>query len=65
MLEQNLKKYRISKNEYDSICELLKRPPENLEWAVFSALWSEHCSYKRCVGVCVARHLKGDWAPVS
>lgn len=46
MLEQNLKKYRISKNEYDSICELLKRPPENLEWAVFSALWSEHCSYK-------------------
>ncbi|MCH2533261.1 MAG: phosphoribosylformylglycinamidine synthase subunit PurL [Bdellovibrionales bacterium] len=46
MLEQNLKKYRISKAEYETICDLLGRSPEGLEWAVFSALWSEHCSYK-------------------
>lgn len=25
---------------------LLKREPSNVEWALFSALWSEHCSYK-------------------
>lgn len=38
--------YRISKNEYGLICDLLGRPPQGLEWPLFSALWSEHCSYK-------------------
>ncbi|MBX9768952.1 MAG: phosphoribosylformylglycinamidine synthase subunit PurL [Bdellovibrionales bacterium] len=41
-----LKKYRLSGHEYDQICTLLKRPPQGVEWALFSALWSEHCSYK-------------------
>lgn len=45
-LKEKLKKYRISTSEYDLICGLLDRAPEGVEWALFSALWSEHCSYK-------------------
>ena len=45
-LELKLKRYRISQAEYHKICELLGRPPRSVEWALFSALWSEHCSYK-------------------
>lgn len=45
-LEQKLKTYRLNRGEYDQICKLLGRAPEGVEWALFSALWSEHCSYK-------------------
>lgn len=49
-VDQNLldkfKKYRINQKEYDMICGILKREPQGVEWALFSALWSEHCSYK-------------------
>ena len=45
-LEKKLKHYRISKSEYERIEQMLGRPPEGVEWALFSALWSEHCSYK-------------------
>lgn len=45
-LAAKLKKYRINEGEYKKICELLKREPQGVEWALFSALWSEHCSYK-------------------
>tara|TARA_B110001454_G_scaffold219156_1_gene250494 strand:+ start:19854 stop:21968 length:2115 start_codon:yes stop_codon:yes gene_type:complete len=45
-LTEKLKHYRISQNEYERITGLLGRPPQGLEWALFSALWSEHCSYK-------------------
>lgn len=41
-----LKTYRLNEAEYDQICGLLKRDPNDIEWALFSALWSEHCSYK-------------------
>lgn len=41
-----LTQYRLSQAEYDQICSRLGRAPEGVEWAVFSALWSEHCSYK-------------------
>lgn len=45
-LQKKLQHYRINKDEYDRICQILNRPPEGVEWALFSALWSEHCSYK-------------------
>jgi len=49
-LAGKLKHYRISQKEHDRACELLGREPreslKGLEWALFSALWSEHCSYK-------------------
>lgn len=52
-LREKLGYYRISESEYNLICDLLGRPPQGLEWALFSALWSEHCSYKSS-----RRHLK-------
>ena len=44
--KKKLKTYRLSESEYHKICDLLKREPRSVEWALFSALWSEHCSYK-------------------
>ncbi len=43
---QKLKHYRISADEYELIKKLLGREPKPIEWPLFSALWSEHCSYK-------------------
>lgn len=40
------KHYRINAEEYHKICGLLGHAPQGVEWALFSALWSEHCSYK-------------------
>lgn len=45
-LKRKLKTYRLSESEYHKICDLLEREPRSVEWALFSALWSEHCSYK-------------------
>lgn len=45
-LENKLKTYRLNKEEYARIEKLLGRAPQGVEWALFSALWSEHCSYK-------------------
>ncbi|MBX3035137.1 MAG: phosphoribosylformylglycinamidine synthase subunit PurL, partial [Bdellovibrionaceae bacterium] len=38
--------YRLNAAEYELITKLLGHPPQGIEWALFSALWSEHCSYK-------------------
>lgn len=46
LLGEKLKKYRLTENEYERIKSLLKREPLEIEWPLFSALWSEHCSYK-------------------
>lgn len=46
MLEKKLKHYRISQDEYQLIKDKMGREPKGVEWALFSALWSEHCSYK-------------------
>lgn len=45
-LSKNKKFYRISNSEYELIEKILGRAPKGVEWALFSALWSEHCSYK-------------------
>ena len=36
----------LSKEELKKIVSLLGRKPSSIEQALFSALWSEHCSYK-------------------
>ena len=36
----------LKKEEYDEICRRLKRLPNDVELLLFSAMWSEHCSYK-------------------
>ena len=45
-LETKLKHYRLSAAEHKRIAGLLGREPQGIEWALFSAMWSEHCSYK-------------------
>lgn len=53
-IQAKLKHYRINENEHRRIAGLLGREPQGVEWALFSAMWSEHCSYKSS-----RVHLKG------
>jgi phosphoribosylformylglycinamidine synthase II len=36
----------LTGSEYELICEKLGREPNDVELAMFSLLWSEHCAYK-------------------
>ena len=45
-IEEVLKNHKLSLADYAHIKEILKREPNLLEIGVFSAMWSEHCSYK-------------------
>ena len=36
----------MSQDEFDNLCAILGRRPEPAELAMFSVMWSEHCSYK-------------------
>jgi phosphoribosylformylglycinamidine (FGAM) synthase-like enzyme len=44
--EAILKKHKINKEEYSKIISLIGREPNLVELGIFSAMWSEHCSYK-------------------
>lgn len=44
--EISLKKHKISTEEYLKIINFLGREPNLVELGIFSAMWSEHCSYK-------------------
>ncbi len=46
MMTENLKKYRLTSEEYELAKKSLGRELKDIEWPLFSALWSEHCSYK-------------------
>ena len=41
-----LKKHKINGAEYERIRKIIGRAPTMSELGVFSAMWSEHCSYK-------------------
>src|SRR4051795_11979297 len=36
----------LTRTEYELICDKLARAPNQVELAMFSLLWSEHCAYK-------------------
>ena len=36
----------LTDDEFDAVVALLERPPTELELAMYSVMWSEHCSYK-------------------
>src|SRR3954465_9824251 len=36
----------LTRAEYDLVCDKLGRAPNQVELAMFSLLWSEHCAYK-------------------
>ena len=46
-LDEVLKNHKLSKPEYEDILRILEgRHPNIVEIGIFSAMWSEHCSYK-------------------
>jgi phosphoribosylformylglycinamidine synthase len=38
--------HSLSEEEYENIVKILNREPNYVEIGIFSAMWSEHCSYK-------------------
>ena len=45
-LKSMLKRHKISSEEFEKILKIIGRSPSLSELGVFSAMWSEHCSYK-------------------
>jgi len=45
-IEEVLKSHKLSQADYTHILEILGREPNLVEIGIFSAMWSEHCSYK-------------------
>lgn len=45
-LNEVLKAHKLTQDDYQNILSILGREPNLLEIGVFSAMWSEHCSYK-------------------
>jgi phosphoribosylformylglycinamidine synthase len=44
--EELVKEHNLSSEEYARILKILGREPNLVELGIFSAMWSEHCSYK-------------------
>ena len=53
-IEKQLANHKLSLDDYDHIKRILGREPNLVELGIFSAMWSEHCSYKSS-----KVHLKG------
>jgi phosphoribosylformylglycinamidine synthase len=53
-IETQLANHKLSQLDYTHIKEILGREPNLVELGIFSAMWSEHCSYKSS-----KVHLKG------
>lgn len=45
-LSQVLKQHKLTQEDYAKILDILGREPNLVELGIFSAMWSEHCSYK-------------------
>lgn len=44
--DEVLKNHKLSTKDYENIKSILGREPNLVEIGIFSAMWSEHCSYK-------------------
>ncbi|MGD9971297.1 MAG: phosphoribosylformylglycinamidine synthase subunit PurL [Sulfuricurvum sp.] len=53
-IEKVLKQHKLSMDDYEHIKKILSREPNLVEIGIFSAMWSEHCSYKSS-----KKHLSG------
>jgi len=45
-IEEVLASHKLTMEDYEHIKEILGREPNFVEIGIFSAMWSEHCSYK-------------------
>ncbi len=53
-IEEILKAHKLTLEDYEHIKKILGREPNLVEIGIFSAMWSEHCSYKSS-----KKYLKG------
>ncbi len=53
-LQEILKAHKLTMEDYEHIKKILGREPNLVEIGIFSAMWSEHCSYKSS-----KKYLKG------
>ena len=60
-LDEILKNHKLSKDDYESIKNILGREPNLLELGIFSAMWSEHCSYKSSKIYLSGFPTKAEW----
>ncbi|MEA1939233.1 MAG: phosphoribosylformylglycinamidine synthase subunit PurL [Candidatus Caldatribacteriota bacterium] len=63
--EENLKKILeendLTISEYNKIVDTMKRKPNDVELGLYSAMWSEHCSYKSSKSVLSIFPTQADW----
>jgi len=43
---QVVAEHGLSPDEYERLLKIMGRTPTMVELGIFSAMWSEHCSYK-------------------
>jgi len=56
-----IKDHNLSDEEYQLILEILERKPSITELGIFSAMWSEHCSYKSTKKYLKTLHTTAPW----
>ncbi len=59
--EKLIKDHNLTAEEYDKILAILGREPTITELGIFSAMWSEHCSYKSTKKWLKTMHTKAPW----
>ena len=60
-LDEILKNHKLSNEDYAQITQILGRTPNLLEIGIFSAMWSEHCSYKSSKIYLSGFPTKAEW----
>ncbi len=56
-----IKAHNLTEEEYQKILGILGREPSFTELGIFSAMWSEHCSYKSTKKWLKTMHTKAPW----
>ena len=56
-----IEEHGFKKDEYDNILKILGRKPTYVELGIFSAMWSEHCSYKHSKPILKKFPVKGKY----
>lgn len=58
---QLVKDHNLTEEEYDMVLNILDREPTITELGLFSAMWSEHCSYKSTKKWLKTMHTEAPW----
>ena len=56
-----IKSHNLTNDEYQKILDIMNREPTLTELGIFSAMWSEHCSYKSTKKWLKTMHTKEPW----